>query len=270
MTTLTITVDVTGDTLFESDETFFVNLSNASQGTATIVNDDISPAITIDNVAKNEGNAGTTAFTFTVTRSASSALTDTITYTTTAGTATAGIDFIPAFGTLTFAPGVTLQSITVDVAGDTLFEPNETFFVNLSNGTHGRGTIVNDDAASANLAITMTPEPSWFTPGQAVLFTITVTNSGPGAATDVVVTDAIPPPMTFVSATSPAFTCIGTTIVTCSATLPNGASATISLVAFAGGTDPIVNTASVIANTSAPASATVQIAPPPRRRPMRH
>jgi large repetitive protein len=164
-----------------------------------------------------------------------------------------------------------MQAITVDVIGDTLFESNETFFVNLSNGTHGRGTIVNDDAASANLSIAMTTEPSWFTPGQAVLFKIVVTNSGPGAATGVVVTDAIPPPMTFISATSPVFTCIGTMIVTCSAaTLANGASATISLVAFANGTDPIVNTASVIANASAPAFATVQIAPPPRRRPMRH
>jgi len=271
VTTRTITVDVNGDTIFESDETFVVNLATGSHGTGTIVNDDAEPAITIDNVAKSEGNAGTTTFTFTLTRTAGSALTDTFTYTTAPGTATSGIDFTPASGTLIFAPGMTTQTIDVDVLGDTLFEQNETFFVNLSNGTHGRGTIVNDDAASATLSIAMTSEPSWFTPGQAVLFRITVTNAGPGAATGVAVTDALPSSLTLLSATSPEFTCSGTTSISCSAsTLANGATATISLVAIASGAEPIVNTATVTATGSDPASATTQIIPAPRRRPSGH
>src|SRR5437667_5324929 len=44
------------------------------------------------------------------------------------------------------------QPVAVTVNGDTKFEPNETFFVNLSNPTNatisdnqGAGTIVNDD-----------------------------------------------------------------------------------------------------------------------------
>ena len=55
----------------------------------------------------------------------------------------------PATGT-----GSTSQTITIGVCGDTQFEPNETFFVELSSETNatladgeGRGSIQNDDAA---------------------------------------------------------------------------------------------------------------------------
>src|SRR5262249_39427061 len=44
----------------------------------------------------------------------------------------AGSDYTAASGTLTFAPGQTSQTITVQVNGDRLAEPDKTFFVNLS------------------------------------------------------------------------------------------------------------------------------------------
>ena len=54
---------------------------------------------------------------------------------------------------MTFAPGETSKTITVLVKGDTLTEPDETFFVNLSNAVNatiakpqGLGTILNNDA----------------------------------------------------------------------------------------------------------------------------
>ncbi len=73
-TTKTITVKVCGETAVESNETFFVNLStpgNATitdpQGLGTIVNDDVS--FSINDISANEGSGpGTTAFTFTVTK----------------------------------------------------------------------------------------------------------------------------------------------------------------------------------------------------------
>src|SRR5205814_1372617 len=68
-----ITVNVTGDTLVESDENFFVNLTSPSggtiadaQGQGTITNDDgvvVTPSISINDVSKSEGNSGNTAFT---------------------------------------------------------------------------------------------------------------------------------------------------------------------------------------------------------------
>src|SRR2546430_5583237 len=43
----------------------------------------------------------------------------------------ADADYVPASGTVTFAPGSTSQTVTVLVNGDTKFEPTEDFFVNL-------------------------------------------------------------------------------------------------------------------------------------------
>ena len=100
--------------------------------------------------------AGTTAYVFTVSLSAAQAAPVTVDFATANGTATAASDYTANSGTLTFAPGVTTQTVTVQVNGDTTVEPNETFNVNLSDATgnatiadaQGVGTIVNDDAAA--------------------------------------------------------------------------------------------------------------------------
>src|SRR6267142_2452476 len=54
---------------------------------------------------------------------------------------------------LTFNPGEITKPISVTINGDQSFEPDETFFVNLSGATNatltdnqGQGTILNDDA----------------------------------------------------------------------------------------------------------------------------
>src|SRR5262249_29601736 len=112
------------------------------------------PTFSINDVTQAEGNAGTTSFTFTVTLSMSSSQTVTVQYATADGTATAPSDYTAVgLTTLTFAPGQTAQTVTVSVNGDTTSEPDETFFVNLSNASgagiadgQGVGTIQNDDA----------------------------------------------------------------------------------------------------------------------------
>jgi hypothetical protein len=111
------------------------------------------PSLSINDVMGNEGNSDTTSFNFTVTLSPTSNETVTVNFTTADGTATtAGSDYVAAFGNLTFNPGETTKTITVLVNGDTQIEPNETFFVNLTNATNapisksqGIGTIINDD-----------------------------------------------------------------------------------------------------------------------------
>jgi ribosomal protein L35AE/L33A/urease beta subunit len=152
-----VTVLVTGDTAVESNESFVVNLSGATaatladaQGAGTILNDDT--ALSINDVSVTEGNSGTVTATFTVSLSAVTTQTVTVSYATANGTATAGSDYTAASGTLTFAPGQTTKTVTVLVTGDTLSEANETFFVNLSGATNatfadsqGQGTILNDD-----------------------------------------------------------------------------------------------------------------------------
>src|SRR5262249_49782580 len=118
-------------------------------------NDVAASNISINDVSMNEGNSGTTAFDFTVSLDSPQSAPVTVDFATADGTATAGSDYAANSGTVTFAPGSTSQPVTVLVNGDTTFEPNETFLVNLSNATgnaaiadnQGVGTIVNDDAA---------------------------------------------------------------------------------------------------------------------------
>ena len=122
---------------------------------------DVQPSLSINNVALNEGANGTTSFTFTVSLSSPSTGTVTVGYSTADGTAaTASGDYQAGSGTLTFAAGVTSQTITVSVNGDTVAEPNETFFVNLASASNatiadgqGLGTIVDDDTALPSLSI---------------------------------------------------------------------------------------------------------------------
>src|SRR6202140_627573 len=167
-TTKTITVLGNGDTTFELDETFTVHLSNATNapiaaadGTGTITNDDAAPSFSIDNVTHNEGDAGPTAYVFTVTKTGATVLSASVSFATQDGTATlADNDYQPNSGTLTFAPTETSKTITVLVNGDTVVEPDETFIVHLSNATNatisiadGTGTIVNDDVPPPCVAI---------------------------------------------------------------------------------------------------------------------
>src|SRR5439155_864700 len=105
--------------------------------TATVsITVNATPSITINDVSHLEGQSGTTTFIFTVTLSNVSSQTVTVAYATANGTATAGSDYTATSGTLSFSPGATSRQITVNVTGDTTFEDNETFYVNLSNATH--------------------------------------------------------------------------------------------------------------------------------------
>ena len=101
-------------------------------------------------------------------------------------------------------------------------------------------------APTADLAVTKTTASSTLTTGNSVTYTITVTNNGPSAATNVIVTDDLPAGLTFVSATPSQGTCNASDPISCNVgTLNNGASATISVVANVTATSgTIANTAS--------------------------
>ncbi|HPG94670.1 MAG TPA: Calx-beta domain-containing protein, partial [Dokdonella sp.] len=159
--TYSFSVLVNGDTTPETNETFFVNATNVTgalvsdgQGQGTIVNDDAAPNLTINDVSLNEGNAGTTNFTFTVSLSAPAPAGGvTFDIATANGTAVAPGDYTANSLTgQTIPAGSSTYSFSVLVNGDATPEPGETFFVNISNVTNaittdgqGLGTIVNDD-----------------------------------------------------------------------------------------------------------------------------
>lgn len=160
-TTGTVTVSPTADTTIEADETVTLTLAAGTgytvgvpnSATGTILNDDL-PNLTINDVTVNEGNAGTTNFTFTVSLSAPAGPGGvTFNIATANGSATAGVDYVAQSLTgQTIPAGSSTYTFTVQVNGDTANEPTETFFVNVTSVINavvvdgqGVGTITNDD-----------------------------------------------------------------------------------------------------------------------------
>lgn len=161
-TVQTLTVNVNGDSGLEANETFRLSLAaptgatlsaTAATASGTITNDDSLLAITPLAASKVEGNPGsTTPFTFVVNRTGHSSGVSTALWavTGTGANGANGLDFnggvLPS-GTVSFAAGQTSRTLTVNVAADTLFEPEETFLVSLASAS--AGTSINPNAASA-------------------------------------------------------------------------------------------------------------------------
>ena len=135
-----------------------------------------SPSLSIAaaNASLDEGNSGSTAFTFTVTRTGSTTGASTASYAVTGSGANpaAAADFtggVLPTGTVSFAAGETSKTITVNVAGDSTVEPGENFTVALvqsqrrdghrhggghrhdSQRRHGVGPSLSIAAANASL-----------------------------------------------------------------------------------------------------------------------
>jgi uncharacterized delta-60 repeat protein len=142
----TFTVPIADDLIFEADETFTVSLSGATGGatlgaattTVTIQNNDAAVPGTIRMAVAGvsvDETAGTVSLT--VERVGGSDNPVGVSYATATGTAGAG-DFTATSGTLSWTNGdATSRTITVPIANDTSFEPNETFAVTLSAVTGG-------------------------------------------------------------------------------------------------------------------------------------
>jgi hypothetical protein len=164
-TTRFVPVTIKGDATVEVPELFTVELSapagatiGPATGYGTIINDDPSVAVGIDNTTLVEGNTGSRTAGFVVTLSAPSTSPVSVHYATASGTATAGSDFTGVSGTLTFPAGATTRFVPVTVNADTTFEASETFTVKLSSPVGatitpgaGTGTIVNDDGGTCGI-----------------------------------------------------------------------------------------------------------------------
>jgi Tol biopolymer transport system component len=113
------------------------------------------PAISINDITLKEPNSGNRNFIFTVTRSGNTTGVSSVKVKTANITAIAPSDYASNSATLNFAAGETTKTVTIVVKNDTSVEPDETFFVNLSNcigciitDTHGVGTILSGQAVS--------------------------------------------------------------------------------------------------------------------------
>lgn len=153
------------------------------------------PSIRVSGMGVREGAAGVVVnLMFTVTVTSKSPNSVSVSFATANGSAkggncgTANVDYATKSGSLTFAPNQTSQTIAVQVCGDGVLEPNESFLVHLSGATNatiqtgtGYGMIIGDppvlsiaatvttaEAGTAVFTVTLLGEPHTF--GARALF----------------------------------------------------------------------------------------------------
>lgn len=165
----TVTTDASGNVSFTETLEGAVPADEFITATATDPNNNtsefsggqvvISPSFTLEDITVIEGNSDLTNAIFTVTLSAPLNQLATVDYATVDDTATSPEDYTATTGTLRFNPGETTKTITVAIASDTIDEPDEQFFVTLSNPVNATiatpqaiATITDDDEPP-------TPEP---------------------------------------------------------------------------------------------------------------
>lgn len=135
-----VSVHTNTDSLFnEGNETFQAHLSDATGGAAIGVDaadatiSDIASRFHIEGPASGVREGG--SLLFTVTRAGDLSAAQSVDFTTSDGTANAGLDYISQNGVLQFAAGQSVAYITVQSISDTLQEGDESVFVTISNPT---------------------------------------------------------------------------------------------------------------------------------------
>ncbi|MGK0186205.1 MAG: hypothetical protein ACI9R3_001988, partial [Verrucomicrobiales bacterium] len=163
---VTVAVPVLNDTVNESaSEAFTLVLSEPvnstisdATATASIIDDDLPPAVSIADAASAE-DGGNVTFTVAITGTGSEA--GSVSYATADGTATAGSDYTATSGTLAIPAGATSLTIAVPVLDDAVDEvATETFTLTLTEPVNvsiaqasATGTIRdNDDAGGVTVA----------------------------------------------------------------------------------------------------------------------
>jgi hypothetical protein len=114
------------------------------------------PAISVRPLALLEGDAGTTDAVFTVRLLRASDRRVTVRFATADGSARAGADYVASRGLVVLRPGQTSKKLPVRVIGDTVPEPAETFFLNLSRP---QGARIKTRRAIATIAASDLPAP---------------------------------------------------------------------------------------------------------------
>ena len=165
----TFNVPLIDDVVVESNETLALVLLGTTGGaglgltntTLTIVDDDAFGTFQFSTnsytVVESTGSVSVT-----VVRSSGIIGAVSVDFVTVGGSATAGVDYIPVFQVLNFAPGQTTTNITVQVINDQVVEPLETISLVLTNPTAGAllGSLTNstititDDDMQFSFALT--------------------------------------------------------------------------------------------------------------------
>jgi hypothetical protein len=167
--TAVVTIDPSADTTVEPDETVSLTVTSGtgytvgspSSASGTITNDDTDVSVAVSPASVAEDGATNLVYTFTRVGVTSSSLTVNFNV---GGTATFGVSpddytqtgattFTTSTGSVTFAPGNSTASVTVNPETDSIVEPDETVALTVAAGTgynvgspaSATGTIINDD-----------------------------------------------------------------------------------------------------------------------------
>ena len=140
---------------------------------------------------------------------------------------------------------------------------------NKSNNTASVTTAVTGN----DLAVTKTANPVAAKVGDTISYAVAVTNKGPGPANGVTLSDVLPAGVSYVSAATTRGTCSGNSTITCSiGTLPENASATVTIVVKTTAVGTVKNTTDVgpsqddpdkTNNTASATTAVTAATPPP-------
>lgn len=151
-TFLTVTVPITNNMVTQPTQFFGLRLSNPRSDKPVQIGEPRSMAVAItDDDQLGFANRrplmieGNTGVPITITLKTAQTMPLTLTYTISAGTASARSDFIPITGTVRLAPGQLYTTVAVTLTDDTLAEADETVFLTLNDGSNP----------------TTTPNPSW-------------------------------------------------------------------------------------------------------------
>ena len=162
-TSAVIEVVVIGDTREEPDENFLVELTAATgteiqknQAVVTVRNDDAAQTqeveVSVQGATVSEGNDKETVVQAVLSRKGPLDASVTVEWTTDDGTALAGEDYRAASGQAVFEAGQEQTRVSLTVLGDTVAEPDESFYVRLTSTSTGRIAmdlgevlILNDD-----------------------------------------------------------------------------------------------------------------------------
>ncbi|MBA2647131.1 MAG: S8 family serine peptidase [Pyrinomonadaceae bacterium] len=165
-TVKTITIPIINDAVLEPSETFHLTLGNPTNNSELGVpstkmlqildNDQARTLAAQYGTNVTEGNSSTTNVTVKVSADKPSETHMSVNYVTMDGSATQGSDYTAVSGTLTFAPGEMTKNIDIQIAGDTLAEGDEFFFVRFTSPVNAvmssqvcAVTISSDDGAPA-------------------------------------------------------------------------------------------------------------------------
>lgn len=198
-TTANISVPILNDYLNESTELYFVTLSNAinvSNNLPLVINaatgygyiNDNDPVVSINVPSPQYMSEASAGHVFTVSLSAPVSYPVSFNYETVNANAMAGNDFVNTTGTITFLPGDTIKSINVSMVNDFLNEPEEAYYLLISNAKNSTLNLpmtittaysyayINDDDP---FITNETPSPQYITESNTGIHNFVITLSSP-------------------------------------------------------------------------------------------